>query len=601
MPHSSYDWSCVLTRHDSPLFSPPQTCGILTSLTAIISLYLRRDDAELRNATLRSLPLLCFAAHVAARGAAAGGPSARALGAAAIAAAAIGDALSLRPHTPAFLSGLILKHLVSPALLIALACVQGGRIPTAPLLVVFAAFAWYALARLHLSFKCEISKSNVFKRLLLLFHRRIWFAWLRPALDTPEKDVLSPWISLMMGVMALLAGTALARPTGPLWYIRQSSNAPSCLMDPIRAQLDVAPPVGELVAPSCTSPGFRMSTAAFACRLAGSMLIACNSSAYAWLRLVGPLPIPMLASLGNLRSVAAGLWHSAPLESGAAAAAESASSIPSTGPSSSASPSTTPSGASRLALIASHHVAYLLMAVFMTLPAVRASVRASPILLGILAAAQASGGAKTDTLGAPSGDRDSQLLGISDDALPASALMSTDEMAQRLGMDPALLTSTRSSANGGVDSKIADSAVAGLDDETDEQIAARLGLRPLPDTPTARDIVSTFSVDESSSRQTRVVRNVQSTLAESASESTVHRTESIVVESDLELAKRLGIEPPTADGNASIDGAVEATSDIEAELALLDKMSAATATAVSAPGPSSASRNDGVSLFADIH
>ena len=65
------------------------------------------------------------------------------VGVAAIVAAAIGDALSLRPHTPAFLSGLILKHLVSPALLIALACVQGGRIPTAPLLVVFAAFAWY--------------------------------------------------------------------------------------------------------------------------------------------------------------------------------------------------------------------------------------------------------------------------------------------------------------------------------------------------------------------------------------------------------------------------------------------------------------------------
>ena len=120
-----------------------QACGVLASLAALVSFYRRRDDAELRNATLRSLPLLFFAAHVAARGAALGGPSTRVLGAAAIAAAAIGDALSLRPHTPAFLSGLILKHLVSPALLIALACVQGGRIPTAPLLVVFAAFAWY--------------------------------------------------------------------------------------------------------------------------------------------------------------------------------------------------------------------------------------------------------------------------------------------------------------------------------------------------------------------------------------------------------------------------------------------------------------------------
>ena len=69
----------------------------------------------------------------------------------------------------------------------------------------------------------------------------------------------------------------------------------------------------------------------------------------------------------------------------------------------------------------------------------------------------------------------------------------------------------------------------------------------------------------------------------------------------MELAKRLGLEPPpTADGNASIDGAVEATTDIEAELALLYKMSASTA-ASSAPGPSSASRNDGVSLFADLN
>ena len=141
----------VSTRH-CHLFVP-QGCGVLASLAALVSLYRRRDDAELRNATLRSLPLVFFAAHVAARGTALGGPSLRALGAAAIAAAAIGDALSLRPHTPAFLSGLILKHLVSPALLIALACVQGGRIPTAPLLVVFAAFAWYVLALLATLFQ----------------------------------------------------------------------------------------------------------------------------------------------------------------------------------------------------------------------------------------------------------------------------------------------------------------------------------------------------------------------------------------------------------------------------------------------------------------
>ena len=384
----------------------------------------------------------------------------------------------------------------------------------------------------------------------------------------------------MMGVVALLAGTALARPTGPLWCIRRGTTpAVSLISDAMQLR------------PSCTTPGYRMSTAAYVCRLAGSLLIACNSSAYAWLRLVGPLPIPMLSSLGSLRSVATGLWHSAPLEN--AAPADSASSASSMAPapestaSSPASQSITPSGAARLALIASHHVAYLLVAVSMTLPAERASIRASPILLGLLAAAQASGAPKVASALTP--DSNGEFLGASDDAVPASALMSADEMAQRLGMDPAALTSARSSG--------ADSAISGLDDETDEQIAARLGLRPLPDTPSAHDIVSTFSVEQSSTRQTRVVRDS----AASATETTVRRSESVVAETDLELAKRLGLAPPpSADGNASIDGAVESTSDIEAELALLDKMSAAT-TAASAPGPSSASRNDGVSLFADLN